>query len=271
MIDKPEHDGTNPSLLGAFLKAHRARLTPTAAGLAIHGRRRTQGLRREELAQLCGVSTTWITWMEQGRPIKPSATVLDRLSRTLQLSEAERAYLYHLAQRTDPASGRPHTRPSHAALKILPALTTPAYVLDRYWYAVAWNDPAAELFVGWLDQTSHPMDPSDTPPHLLRYLFLSPHARTLIQDWDIRARRLVAEFRADAGKYANDPGVRAISDELCAQSAPFKALWSAQDVVEREGGRRTFCHPARGILSYEQTTLIPATSPDLKLVILLSD
>lgn len=258
---------TKSSALGAFIRAHREKISPTEAGLAVHGRRRTQGLRREELAQLCGLSTTWLTWIEQGRPVKPSAAVLDRLSRVLQLSVAERSYLFSLAERPDPEAKGTHTLPSHAVARIVHTLTTPAYILDRYWRAVAWNTEASELFVGWLDGSG---DQGVVGPSLLEYLFLSPSARELISEWDKRARRLVAEFRADAGSRLSDPALERMVADLRAASPDFTALWASQDVVEREGGYRTFQHPTRGTITFEQTTLIPATSTDLKLVILLA-
>ena len=233
----------------------------------MHGRRRTQGLRREELAQLCDLSITWLTWIEQGRPVKPSPAILDRLSRVLQLSAAERGYLFNLAERPDPEAKAAHAVPPQALMRIVQALTTPAYVLDRYWQAVAWNVEAADLFVGWLDGSD---DGTHPPPSLLQYLFLSEGARSLISEWDKRARRLVSEFRADAGPYLNDPALERMVADLCATSTDFKTLWSSQNVIEREGGRRAFQHPRRGALAYEQTTLIPATSADLKLVILLA-
>ncbi len=258
---------TSFSVLGAFIRTHREKITPAEAGLAVHGRRRTHGLRREELAQLCGLSTTWLTWIEQGRPVKPSAAVLDRLSHVLQLSAAERAYLFHLAERSDPETKSSHALPSHAVARIVQTLTTPAYILDRYWRAVVWNKEAAELFVGWLDGGD---DQGLSAPSLLDYLFLSASARELIFEWDRRARRLVAEFRADAATRFSDPVLERMVADLRAASPDFKTFWASQDVVEREGGSRSFQHPTRGPITFEQTTLIPAMNTDLKLVILLA-
>src|SRR6516225_9954802 len=136
--------------LGAFLMARRARLCPTALGLPVAGRRRTPGLRREEVAQLAGLSVTWYTWIEQGRDVSVSPAALARLARTLQLSGAERTYLFDLAGKRDPAGPAPALAPeAPAALEAaVQAIAAPAYVLDRQCNAVAWNALASRLFIG---------------------------------------------------------------------------------------------------------------------------
>src|SRR5262245_908301 len=143
---------TQRRALGAFVRAHRARLTPTALGLQAGARRRTPGLRREEVAQLCGMSATWYTWIEQGRDVAASPAALGRLAQVLQLSPAERVYLFELAGRRDPARAAPAAMDAPPALVAsLAAIAHPAYVLDRTVTARAWNPAAARLFVGWLD------------------------------------------------------------------------------------------------------------------------
>lgn len=249
--------------LGDFIRAHRERLTPAAAGLASGLRRRTPGLRREEVAQLCGVSPTWYTWIEQGRPVSASPEALARIAAALQLSRAERAYLFELAAQRDPAEPDPGAAAApDALLASVPLLAAPAYVMDRQWNALAWNTQASDLFGGWLDGAHD--------RNLLRFTFLEPAARALIVDWDTRARRLAAEFRADSIRYLNEAPTRALIDELSAASAAFAHFWASQDVVEREGGLREFNHPARGRLQYDQITLKPAHREDLKLVVLIA-
>ena len=248
--------------LGDFVRAHRTRLTPAALGLPEGARRRTPGLRREELAQLCGMSATWITWIEQGRDVAASATALGRLARTLHLSPAERAYLFELAGKRDPST------PAHddamdappALAATLAAIAVPAYLLDRAGNARAWNAAAARLFVGWLD--------AQPPPNLLRYIFCAPAARALIPDWAERGRRVVAEFRADHGRHLDDRAMAALVEELRGESADFAAAWEAHDVVEREGGLRRFVHPEDGPLEFEQITFVLAARPEFKLVML---
>lgn len=248
--------------LGAFLRSQRERLSPAAAGLAPGTRRRTPGLRREELAQLAGVSATWISWIEQGRDITVSAAALARIARVLRLAGAERAYLFDLAGRRDPEAGPSGDAPPREELaEIVATIGGPAYVLDRDWTALAWNAAAARLFVGWLD--------GEADRNLLRYVFLNPEARTLIADWEERARRLAAEFRADYSRELADPAMHGLVDELRGASAFFDAAWRAHAVTDREGGFRTFRHPALGFLRYRQTTFLLARHPEVKLVVLV--
>jgi transcriptional regulator with XRE-family HTH domain len=259
--------------LADFLRAQRARLTPEAFGLAAGSRRRTPGLRREELAQLCGMSATWYTWIEQGRDVSVSPHTLGRLASVLGLSAAERVYLFGLAGKGDPAGGRaaPDTGAPEALTAAINAIALPAYVLDRTWNALAWNARAERLFIGWLDGTWRDGSASANAhgaKNLLSYVFLSDAARGLIRNWEERARRLVAEFRADAGRHLDDPSIAALIDELTNRSAVFARLWSEHTVLGREGGERTFDHPLDGFLRYEQITLTLASRPELKFVML---
>ncbi|HEX7651017.1 MAG TPA: helix-turn-helix transcriptional regulator [Noviherbaspirillum sp.] len=252
--------------LGAFIRAQRERTSPSAFGLA-EGRRRTPGLRREELAGLCGVSATWLAWLEQGRPVSASAKTLARLATVLKLSQAERKYLFKLADKVDPegdvgnAQGASDQR---AAGLIVDAVKAPAYVLDRQWNAIASNAEAGKLFAGWLVRGTA------AEPNLLRYMFEDPAARQFVIGWEERARRIVAEFRADCGKAVDTPPLKDMVDELLKRSADFRKYWESRDVVDREGGLREFQHPVRGRVSFNQMTFQPHTRPDWKLVILLA-
>lgn len=253
--------------LGTFIRRHRERLNPAEAGVRSFGRRRTPGLRREELAQACGVSTTWITWLEQGREISASAQTLARLAEALHLSAAERRYLFTLAGKLDPSRPLTHlVSPADTVLRSVHMMAMPAYVLDREWNALTWNPQASDLFTGWLDE---PAPRDNLARNQLHFLFLHPAARTLIASWEERARRLVAEFRADCSRSLEDPSIHEQVAALCAASPEFAGFWQAQDVFEREGGQRVFQHPHAGTLVFEQLTLRPATRPDLKLVMLL--
>jgi transcriptional regulator with XRE-family HTH domain len=248
--------------LGEFVRAQRERLAPTTFGLPAVARRRTPGLRREEVAQLCGLSVTWYTWLEQGRDVSVSPAALDRLARALRLGRAERAYLFELARKRDPASddGESETVPP-ALLACVATVGSPAYILDRTWTARGWNAKAARLFAGWLD--------GDNDRSLLRYIFLSPAARSLIRDHDERARRVVAEFRADVSAHLDDPAIRDHVDDLRRRSDAFARIWDAHGVLGREGGERTFNHPRDGLVRFEQVTFNLASQPDLKLTILI--
>jgi transcriptional regulator with XRE-family HTH domain len=248
--------------LGDFIRAHRERLTPAMLGLPAGTRRRTPGLRREEVAQLCGLSATWFTWIEQGRDVSVSPMALARLSGALQLGRAERAYLFALAGKRDPDEGTSETDAlPAAALDCVAAITCPAYILDRHWTARRWNAPAERLFTGWLDQPGE--------RNLLRFIFLTPAAHALICGWDERARRVAAEFRAAYSAHRHDPALRALIAELHRDSADFASFWDAHGVLEREGGERTFNHPTEGFRRYEQVSFNLAGSLDLKLTMLV--
>lgn len=251
--------------LGEFIRAHRERITPASVGLPVGGRRRTPGLRREELAQLCEVSPTWLTWLEQGREVSASGKLLARMAEVLQLSAAERTYLFSLAERLDPQHDDAAADGGEPLGEIVAAIDGPAYILDRQWNALAWNEHAAALFGGWLDVA----EAEPVQPNLMRFMFRNPAARGLIIDWEDRARRLVAEFRADIGKHASDPLLAALIAELSRDSEQFRTLWTSQDVVNREGGQRRFLHPRAGELSFNQITLHLAKRHDLKLVMLM--
>ena len=245
-------------LLGEFVRAHRESLTPDAS----LGRRRTPGLRREELAARAGISATWCTWIEQGRDVQFSPQALSRLAQALTLTRAERAYLFELAGRRDPLAPSPDdaTEAPVSLRAAVAAIADPAYGLDRLWNACCWNEAASRLFTGWLSEGCQ--------RNLLRFVFVEPAARALIPDWQDRARRLLAEFRADFSRGLNDPRLREMVDALRRDSPLFDAEWNAQSVLGREGGLRTFTHPADGVVTYTQFSFSPAERADYKLVML---
>lgn len=255
------HASSREAELGAFLRNHRERLAPGDVGLPPGRRRRTPGLRREEVAQLAGLSATWVTWLEQGRPVAMSVRALASLAQALRLSRAERAYLFALAGKPEPRHDAEPAVPP-ALLASVQAIGAPAYLLDRQWTALAWNAEAADLFVGWLDAASDERN-------LLRAMFLSAGLQALVEDWPHRAARLVAEFRVHSLRHAEDPPTRALVEQLMADSPAFANAWRSQDVEERQGGRRGFHHPARGLVYFEQLTLVPPAAPGLMLAMLL--
>jgi transcriptional regulator with XRE-family HTH domain len=277
-------------LIGEFIRAHRERLSTSQVGLPFGLRRRAKGLRREEVASLCGISPTWLTWIEQGRASAVSPGTLARIATVLMLTQAERDYLFDLAGVHDP--DRPEQGDDAALWDVLSRavdrIGSPAYVLNRTWDVLAWNRHATDLFGAWLKQHESTgatpelaaeedadVDEHGTGiiepalPNLLRFMFLDPGARTLVVDWDARAQRLVAEFRADASADLEQEALQTMVEDMRAQSFEFDALWRRQDVMEREGGDRTFNHPRFGALVYQQLTMRVANAPDLKLVMLL--
>jgi transcriptional regulator with XRE-family HTH domain len=246
-------------ILGAFIRAHRERLPPPVKAA---GRRRTPGLRREELAEASGVGITWITWLEQGRDVAASAAALARLAEVLRLTSAERASLFDLAGKRDPVAPAEPQIDLLAGLLNLPLLlAVPAYLLDHTWTARAWNAAAARLFYGWLDEESEDRN-------LLKFVFLSPDAQTLIADWPERSRRLVAEFRADYSRRPHDVAMLELIEDLSMNSQLFSQYWKDQAVLHREGGERRFNHPVGGAQCFLQTTLLVASQQECKLVCL---
>jgi transcriptional regulator with XRE-family HTH domain len=252
--------------LGDFVRAQRERTAPESLGLPPGSRRRTPGLRREELAQLCGLSTTWFTWIEQGRDVSVSPSALARLASSLRLGRAERAYLFDIAGKRDPdqAADDANASIAPAVLACVETIRSPAYILDRTWTARSWNAKARHLFAGWLDA------PGEHRYNLLHFIFLTPSARTLICDWEARARRVAAEFRAACSAHFNDPTLHALIAELHESSREFAQFWEQHGVLGREGGERTFNHPRDGFVRYEQVTFDLASQSDVKLTLLVA-
>jgi transcriptional regulator with XRE-family HTH domain len=257
-----ETDQARRQQLGEFLRSQRARLSPNLFGLPGGTRRRTPGLRREEVAQLGGLSTTWYTWLEQGRDISLSAHALGRLANVLKFSAAERAYLFDLAGKRDP-QGTSEAEPAAPAalLASLQTIAGPAYVLDHLWNALGWNEAAAALFTGWLD--------GDNDRNLLHFIFLNPAGQLLIDGWEARARRAIAEFRIDYGHHLDEPAMQTLVRRLTTESPFFAHAWPIHSVTGREGGIRRFSHPQRGLIELQQITFNPTIRPDLKLVMLV--
>ncbi|HTR84089.1 MAG TPA: helix-turn-helix transcriptional regulator [Reyranella sp.] len=254
--------GLQQRTLGEFLRAHRARLSPAGLGLPTGKRRRTPGLRREEVAQRCGLSVTWYTWLEQGREVAASPQALASLAEALQLTPAERAYLFQIAGHIDPATplAEPAMDVPAALADALASIAGPAYVLDRLWNARACNEAARRLFIGWLDGKDD---------NLLRYVFLNPVARRVIPDWRDRARRVLAEFRAESSRHLDDPMLAALVEDLRQRSDFFARCWDEYEVIVPAGGERAFEHPREGRLLYEQVAFTLASRVDLKLVMLI--
>ncbi|WP_218036684.1 helix-turn-helix domain-containing protein [Sphingobium sp. EM0848] len=241
------------------MRAQRERL-PSPPGAST--RRRTPGLRREELADKAGLSATWLTWLEQGREVNASVATLARLADALKLSPAERGSLFDLAGKRDPKGPAPVATDLPSELLALPSsFIEPAYLLDSVWTLRAWNKPASEIFGNRLEEADD--------LNLLAWALLSPVARSLSNEWEERASRLVAEFRADFNRRPGDPALRALVDQLSEQSPLFVQLWHSQDVRRREAAARLYFHPVRGPVRYRQITLLVAEWPEVKLVCLM--
>ncbi len=251
--------------LAEFLQAIRQRAAPEAFGFPSGARRRTQGLRREEVAQLANISATWYTWIEQAREVNVSVETLDQLSIALKLSKSERTYLFDMADKRDPEAHINEVDSAPETLtKMIESIAIPAYIMGRTWDLLAWNKPAAALFKGWLDNWQE----ETIKPNLLHYVFTHPTAQQFVVNWELRARRLVAEFRADCRSRLEEPALKKLVNELTQASPSFERFWKQHDVLERQGGQREFNHPKLGLISYQQVTLRPVEQEQLKLVLL---
>jgi len=262
MIDNAE-SLSGPKALGMFLRTHRERVTPEMVGLPGSSRRRTSGLRREELAQISGISATWYTWIEQGRDVSISAATLDSLANSLRMEPAARDYLFSLAAVKDPKARPVANTPDISLRNCVNHLTCPGYLLDNCWNMLAWNPQAEELFSGWLGIDEH--------PNLLEFMFLHPLASQLVTHWAERAKRVVAEFRAETSHYAHSETIRQTVTSLRERSADFDEWWTQQEVLAREGGERRFHHPVKGEMRYRQQTFVPAGYAECKLVMLVPE
>ncbi|MET9686711.1 helix-turn-helix transcriptional regulator [Streptomyces coeruleorubidus] len=230
--------------LSEFLRTRRARLKPEDVGLPDFGRyRRVPGLRREELAQLAGVSVAYYTRLEQGNGQHVSAEVLDAIARALRLSEAERAHLTHLAKPKQKKKPAGRTQRVRGSLRTL--LDTmegvPATLVGRRGDILAWNRMAAAVFGDWAELPEHERN-------WARLVFLRPEYRDLFVDWEQKANDVVALLRLDAGSHPNDPRLSALVGELSVKSEEFRRLWATHDVKERCHGVQRLHHPLVGEL-----------------------
>ncbi|WP_245564043.1 helix-turn-helix transcriptional regulator [Nocardia testacea] len=232
--------------LREFLRSRRERLTPAAVGLPDTGRRRTPGLRREEVAVLAGVGVSWYTWLEQGRDIKVSGDVLDAVGRALLLEEVERAHLYRLAGLEPPQRQAPASIPASPQLRRLLATWSPrpAYIRDRHWNFTVVNDAARVVF-GY----------GDTDHNCLVSYFTNARFRVLNQYWERIAPETVAGFRADSARYPDDPEFDRLAGDLALVSPEFAELWARHDAAEHTTAIKAVEHPEAGTLTFEATLL----------------
>jgi len=252
---------THQNPLGAYLKDRRAKLDPAAFGFPPE-RRRTAGLRREEVAQRANISPTWYTWLEQGRGGGPSADVLDRIARALMLTDAEREHLFLLGLGRPPeARYRRDEGVTPRLRRVLDALEpSPALIRTAIWDVVAWNR-AATAMLG--DYGALPSEERN----VLRMMFLDPRARAVQYDWEGVARFVVSAFRVDAMRAGAAAEVEPLVDELCRLSPEFKAMWRDNDIRGPSEHVKHIRHPLLGPLAFEYSAFAVDGRPDLSLVV----
>ncbi|MFF9199520.1 helix-turn-helix transcriptional regulator [Streptomyces sp. NPDC014779] len=240
--------------------SRRARVSPAEAGLPDGGRRRTPGLRREEVAVLAGVGVSWYQWLEQGRDITVSPQVLDSVARVLRLSPTERRHLYVLAALNPPApEPAPEDRDMCEGLRRLidAWMPFPAHIMDQYWNTVMWNDAAA-VVLG--------MRPEIVQNCLIAF-FTDPLYRERATSWEELAPKVVAQFRAACSECPDDEGFRQVVAEAKEASAEFAELWERRDILPGGQNRKEMAHPLVGPLVVESTQLRVPARPDLVIVL----
>ena len=249
------------NLLGAYLKDRRTRLDAAAFGFS-GSRRRAPGLRREEVAQRANISSTWYTWLEQGRGGAPSADVLDRIARALMLTDVEREHLFLIGLGRPPEVRYQASEGVSPRLqRVLDALSfSPALVRTATWDVVAWNRAASVVLT----------DYGAIPPgqrNILRFIFCDPRVRAAQYDWDSVARFVVAAFRADAARAGAVSHVADFVDELCRTSPEFAALWRDNDVRHHGDGTKRLRHPVHGTMSFEYSSFNVEGRSDLSMIV----
>ncbi len=258
MTDLPDTE----NLLGTYLRDRRARLDPSVLGFA-RERRRTPGLRREEVAQRANISPTWYTWLEQGRGGAPSADVLDRIARALMLTEVEREHLFLLGLGRPPeAHYRKNDSVTPRLQRVLDALEpSPALIRTATWDVIAWNQAATIMLA----------DYGSLPPeerNILRFIFLDPRARAAQYDWESVARFALGSFRVDAARAGAAAQIEPFVAELCRISPEFRAMWRDNDVRGIHGEAvKHIRHPVLGPLAFEYSAFSVDGRTDLSMIV----
>jgi transcriptional regulator with XRE-family HTH domain len=253
--------------LGRFLTDRRARLSPQTVGLPPGERRRTPGLRREEVAQLAHISTTWYTWLEQGRGARPSAAVIDALAKALRLNPDEHAHLLALCGYTDvlvpdSAAAGPAVaeRIPAAVQRVLDAMNPiPAYVVNLRYDILAWNDAQRAFMV---DYARLPVDERN----VLWLLFHHPAMRRRSLDWGVEADAFVAQFRTLTARHVGRPDLIELLDRLCASSDEFRSRWEQREVRTIALRKKKYRHPVIGRVDLEPAMMELIGVPEARLV-----
>ncbi|GGA28350.1 helix-turn-helix transcriptional regulator [Paenibacillus physcomitrellae] len=256
------NDSERRSVLGDFLRKRRSSLSPKDVGLPAGQRRRTAGLRREEVAQLANIGTSWYMWLEQGRDVRPSVQVLESLATALRLNVNERRHLFFLAGESLP----PYLSPDQESIgpsfqRMLDDLApNPAYILGRRWDFVAWNDAANEVF----------SISSASPPHefnLIWRFFTDPVWKGRFKGFDQKAAGMIAEFHTASARYVEDASFAELIEDLKRLSPEFDRLWMQHETPGSLEGFKEVEHPDLGHLEFDHITLQIPNDPDIRVMI----
>ncbi|MFC9601536.1 helix-turn-helix transcriptional regulator [Peribacillus butanolivorans] len=258
-------DTTRNKQLGEFLKTRRARINPEMVGLPSGGRRRTAGLRREEVAQLAGISVDWYTWLEQGRNIHVSTQVLEDVARVLQLSASEKRHMFLLAEQAIPIESIENKFQISSSLQYFLDYQnpSPAYVTNSRWDFVAWNQAACKVFGDYNKM-------SELERNSVWRIFTSSYMMNLLDQWEEHAQRRLAQFRDSHGKYTNDPWWNEMIDKLSKESEKFRELWPQYEIMGAPEGNKVLHHPQVGELILDHISFQVSESPDLLVTVHLA-
>jgi transcriptional regulator with XRE-family HTH domain len=260
-IDVPEAARRRRTALGEFLKARRARVRPEDVGLAPGPRRRTAGLRREEVAIIAGVSPSWYTWLEQGREINVSGQVLDAVARALRLNQVERKHLYQLAEAAPQRATVTTVGVPAMVHQVLDALDPmPATLVNAKYDWIASNDAYGAMFSNWHSLPCVHQNP-------LWCCIVEPTARKHFLNYDEEVPHMVARLRAEYGKHIGDPEWEEDIRRLCDVSPEFKTLWARHEVAEPQIRRRQFMDADVGLLTMTTTELVIPAVADLRFLV----
>ncbi|MBB6731532.1 helix-turn-helix transcriptional regulator [Cohnella zeiphila] len=248
--------------LGEFLRSRRERLTPEEVGLVSYGRRRTPGLRREEVAQLAHIGTSWYSYLEQDKDVHPSDDVLRSLAEALRLTEVERRHLYLLArpERQEKAEEPALNAGLEWTIKALEP--NPAFALGRCWDLLQWNKAAELVF-----QLPSFSNDGQQKPNWMRHLLIDAKPEWIGENWEAKAQILIARFRADYARFPKDTRFKELVDELMQSSRLFRETWPLHYVEAPADCRKQGYDPRIGEMEFEHVTLQPPTHPDQKIMI----
>ncbi|WP_345429367.1 helix-turn-helix transcriptional regulator [Actinoallomurus vinaceus] len=246
--------------LAAFLRSRRERITPAEVGIPAGLRRRTPGLRREEVAQLAGVGVTWYTWLEQGRPINVSVQILDAIARTLRLDQTEREHLYRLADIPSAPGPVLHDRLEPQVQTVLDGLVPlPAAVMTSRYDVLAWNAAYAALWPRVRE--------NDVPRNLLWRLFVTPECCSPMVNRDVELPQMVATFRGAFGRHLGEPSWTELVQRLSSASPEFAEMWAAHDVAVPSTRVKVFRHASAGVVRLSVVNFAVTATPETRMAV----